>query len=260
MLKGKTALVTGSTSGIGLATAQHLASEGCNIVLHGLMPEAEGKALAQSFEQEYKISCMFSDANIKSVEAIKTLLDSAIETFGAIDILVNNAGIQHTENIVDFPEEKYQDIIDINLSSAFYTMKYALPGMQKKGWGRIINIASVHGLVASIDKAAYVASKHGLVGMTKVVAIENAANGVTANAVCPGWVDTPLIGNQIDSIAEQKGISVEEAKVALITAKQPRPEMAKPSEIGALIGFLCSDAAQGITGSAMPIDGGWTAQ
>lgn len=260
MLIGKVALVTGSTSGIGLAAAHVLAKQGINIILHGLMSEQEGQALAISFEQEYGVKAMFDGADLSNESAISEFMDKAIFQMGSIDILVNNAGIQHTESIENFPVNKWNAIIAINLSSAFHTMQKALPSMQKNGWGRIINIASVHGLVGSVNKSAYVAAKHGIVGLTKVAALENATKGITANAICPGWVETPLINQQIEDIALSKQMDFEEAKVDLITAKQPLPKMAQASQIGELILFLCSDAAASITGSSLPIDGAWTAQ
>ena len=260
MLQGKVALITGSTSGIGLGAAHVLAKNGINIVLHGLMNEEEGQALASTFISEYGIKAIFDSADMSNSSAIDTLMDRIITEMGSIDILVNNAGIQHTETIENFPKDKWDSILAINLSSAFHTMQKALPVMQKNGWGRIINIASVHGLVASLNKSAYVAAKHGLVGLTKVAALENAAKGITANSICPGWVETPLINKQIEDVAQAKGVDMEQAKVELITAKQPLPKMAQPSQIGELILFLCSDAAASITGSSLPIDGAWTAQ
>jgi 3-hydroxybutyrate dehydrogenase len=259
-LRGKVALITGSTSGIGLGAAHVLAKQGINIVLNGLMPEGEGEALAGEFREQYGIKAMFNGADLSDPESIEQLMDHAVTEMGSIDILVNNAGIQHTESIENFPKAKWDAIIAINLSSAFHTMQKALPIMQKNGWGRIINIASVHGLVASLNKSAYVAAKHGIVGLTKVAALENAGKGITANSVCPGWVETPLINKQIEDVAAAQGVSMEEARVKLITAKQPLPEMAQPSQIGELILFLCSDAAKGITGASLPIDGAWTAQ
>jgi len=260
MLKNKAALITGSTSGIGLATAHVLAEQGVNLVLHGLMTEKEGSVLAAEFATKYNIKTYFDNANLMDTTAITAFMDRAITTMGSIDILVNNAGIQHTEGIATFPEGKWNAIIAINLSAAFHTIQQALPSMKANGWGRIINIASVHGLVASTNKAAYVAAKHGLVGLNKVVALECAEHGITANAICPGWVDTPLINNQIAEIAEQQTLSFEQAKYNLVTNKQALPEMLDPRQIGEFILFLCSDAARGITGSALPMDGAWTAQ
>jgi len=259
MLTGKTALITGSTSGIGLAAAQVLAEQGINIVLHGLMTPAEGEALAAEFAYKYQVKTLFSDANLMSASEITVLMNEAIAVMGSIDILVNNAGIQHTEAVDTFPESKWHAIISINLTAAFHTIQQSLPAMKANGWGRIINIASVHGLVASVNKAAYVAAKHGMIGLTKVVALECAEHGITANAICPGWVDTPLINNQINDIAEQQQVSVAQAKYNLVTAKQPLPEMMDPRQIGEFILFLCSDSARSMTGSALPMDGAWTA-
>lgn len=260
MLKDKVALITGSTSGIGLGAAHVLAKRGVNLVLHGLIPESEGQALAQEFSAQHGIKAMFDNADMSQVEAIDTMMDKVLSEFGSIDILVNNAGIQHTEKIEDFPKSKWDAIIAINLSSAFHTMQKALPVMQQNGWGRIINIASVHGLVGSVNKSAYVAAKHGVVGLSKVAALENANNGITVNSICPGWVETPLINKQIEDIAQTQQLEMTQAKEQLISAKQPMLQMAQTSHIGELIAFLCSDAATSITGTAMPIDGAWTAQ
>ena len=259
-LKGKVALITGSTSGIGLATAHVLAKQGINIVLHGLMNQIEGNALAAVFEQQYGIKALFDDANLKDPQTIENLVTNATNTLGSIDILVNNAGIQHTESVNSFPTQKWDDIIAINLTAAFHLTQQCLPPMQQQHWGRIINIASVHGLVASKHKAAYCAAKHGIIGFTKVVALECAEQGITANSICPGWVDTPLITNQINDIAQNKGVSFEQASYDLVTAKQAQPEMMKPEQIGEFILFLCSDAARSMTGAALPMDGAWTAQ
>lgn len=260
MLLGKTALITGSTSGIGLATAHVLAEQGINLVLHGLMPEDEGIALAKEFAQKYQINTFFDSANLMSSAAIDKLLKRAINEMGNIDILINNAGIQHTERVDTFPESKWNAIIAINLTAAFHTIQKSLPGMKTNGWGRIINIASVHGLVASKNKAAYVAAKHGLIGLTKVVALECAEWGITVNAICPGWVDTPLINNQILDIAKNEGIDFKQAKYNLVTAKQPLPEMMNARQIGEFVLFLCSESARSITGASLPMDGAWTAQ
>lgn len=260
MSQGKVALITGSTSGIGLGAAHVLAKNGINLVLHGLMDGHEGKELALSFESEYGIKAMFNGANLADADEITKLMSGAVKQMGSLDILVNNAGIQHTASIEDFPKSKWDAILAINLSSAFHSMQQAIPVMQKNGWGRIINIASVHGLVASLNKSAYVAAKHGLIGLTKVAALENANKGITANCICPGWVETPLINKQIEDIAKAKNLDMDQAKVELITAKQPLEQMAQTSHIGELILFLCSDAASSITGTSMPIDGAWTAQ
>lgn len=260
MLKDKTALITGSTSGIGLATAQVLAEQGINLILHGLMNDTEGAALATEFATTYNIKTLFNNANLMEPKAINGLMTNALETMGNIDILINNAGIQHTEGVDTFPATKWDAIIAINLTAAFHTIQQSLPGMKKNGWGRIINIASVHGLVASVNKSAYVTAKHGLIGLTKVVALECAEQGITVNSICPGWVDTPLINNQINDIAQKQNLDFEQAKYNLVTAKQPQPEMMDPRQIGDFILFLCSDSARSITGASLPMDGAWTAQ
>ena len=259
-LQGKTALITGSTSGIGLASAHVLAEQGINLVLHGLMSDDEGANLAQKFSKKYQIKAIFDNANLMESNAISHFMENAIKAMGSIDILINNAGIQHTESVDTFPESKWNAIIAINLTAAFHTIQLALGGMKANSWGRIINIASVHGLVASKNKIAYCAAKHGIVGLTKVVALECAEYGITANAICPGWVDTPLINDQITDIAKQEKRSFEQAKYQLITAKQPLPEMMAPRQIGEFILFLCSDSARSITGSSLPMDGAWTSQ
>lgn len=259
-LQGKTALITGSTSGIGLATAHVLAEQGINLVLHGLLDENEGIALAAELATKYQIKTLFDGANLMDTNAIATFMERAINDMGSIDILVNNAGIQHTESVETFPESKWNAIIAINLTAAFHTIQKSLPSMKANGWGRIINIASVHGLVASVNKAAYVAAKHGIVGLTKVVALECAEQGITANAICPGWVDTPLINNQISDIAKRENVEFEQAKYTLVTAKQALPEMMDPRQIGEFILFLCSDSARSMTGASLPMDGAWTAQ
>lgn len=260
MLKGKIALITGSTSGIGLATAHVLAAQGINLVLHGLMSTSDGKQLANEFSEKYGINTLFDNADLSNVDSIESLIFGAIDQMGSIDILVNNAGIQHTEIAENFPLDKWNAIIAINLSAAFHAIQQSLPNMKNKGWGRIINVASVHGLVGSVNKSAYCAAKHGLVGLTKVLALECAEQGITVNAICPGWVDTPLINNQISAIAEQQDTTFEQAKYQLVTAKQPLPEMMAPQQIGEFILFLCSDSARSITGAALPMDGAWTAQ
>ncbi len=260
MLAGKTALITGSSSGIGLATAHVLAEQGVNLVLHGLLSESEGEKLAQSFIEKYAIKAIFDNADLRDANKINCFMNYAIEQMNGIDILVNNAGIQYTESIERFPDSKWDAIIAVNLTAAFHTIQKSLPTMIKKHWGRIINIASVHGLVASKQKSAYCAAKHGLIGLTKVVALECAEEGVTANTICPGWVDTPLINDQIAQIAQQQHIDFERAKYQLITSKQALPEMLSPRQVGEFVLFLCTDTAKGITGSALPIDGAWTAQ
>ena len=260
MLKGKTALVTGSTSGIGLAIARALAKDGANLVINGFGDKDAIEKERAGLEKEFGIKARYSAADMTKPAEIAAMVAETEKAFGALDVLVNNAGIQHVANIEDFPVDRWDAIIAINLSSSFHTIRAALPGMKKRKWGRIINIASAHGLVASGQKVAYVAAKHGLVGLTKTVAIEAANDGVTCNAICPGWVLTPLVAKQIDARAQQSGRSFDQEKVALVSEKQPMHEFTSPENIGALAVFLASDAAASITGSSYSIDGGWTAQ
>src|SRR5690242_13622624 len=260
MLKGKTALVTGSTSGIGLAIARALANDGANVMINGFGDAKLIEKERAGLEKEFGIKARYSGADMSKPDEITALIAATENEFGSVDVLVNNAGIQHVANIEDFPPEKWDAVIAINLSSSFHTIRAAVPGMKKRKWGRIINIASAHGLVASGQKAAYVAAKHGLVGLTKVVAIETGNDGITCNAICPGWVLTPLVAKQIEARAKQSGQSFDEAKVALVSEKQPMHQFSSPENIGALAVFLASDAAATITGSAYSIDGGWVAQ
>ncbi|HZP70312.1 MAG TPA: 3-hydroxybutyrate dehydrogenase [Pseudolabrys sp.] len=260
MLKGKTALVTGSTSGIGLATARALAQDGANIVLNGFGDKTAIEKLRTAIESEFGVTAHYSPADMTKPAEIADMVRATEKEFGALDVLVNNAGIQHVANIEDFPVEKWDAIIAINLSSSFHTIRAAVAGMKNRKWGRIINIASAHGLVASAQKAAYVAAKHGLVGLTKVVAMETANAGVTCNAICPGWVLTPLVQQQIDARARASGKSGREEEIALLSEKQPMHQFTKPESIGALAVFLCSEAAATITGSTYSVDGGWVAQ
>jgi len=260
MLKGKTALVTGSTSGIGLAIARAFAKEGANLVINGFGDKAEIEKERSGIESEFGVKARYSAADMSKHSDIAEMIAQAERDFGSLDVLVNNAGIQYVANVEDFPVERWDAIIAINLSSSFHSIRAALPGMKKRKWGRIINIASAHGLVASGQKAAYVAAKHGVVGLTKVVAIETANAGITCNAICPGWVLTPLVQKQVDARAKEAGMSVEQAKVELLSEKQPMHEFSKPENIGALAVFLASEAAASITGSAYSIDGGWVAQ
>jgi len=255
-LKGKTALVTGSTSGIGLGMAIGLAKQGVNIMVNGFGEKDD--ALAQI--KAYGVEVDYHGADMSKPAEIEDLIKQTEKRFGTLDILVNNAGIQHTANIEDFSADKWDAIIAINLSSAFHTMHHALPGMKKRNWGRIINIASVHGLVASAQKAAYVAAKHGIIGLTKVVALENARTGITCNAICPGWVLTPLVQKQVDARAEREGISNEAAKQALVSEKQPSGEFVTPEHLAALAVFLCGPDASEVRGVAWNMDGGWVAQ
>jgi 3-hydroxybutyrate dehydrogenase len=260
MLKGKTALVTGSTSGIGLATARALAQDGANLMLNGFGDKGAIEKLRAGFEADFGVKARYSAADMTKPAEITAMIAETEKSFGSLDVLVNNAGIQHVDNIENFPVDKWDAIIAINLSSSFHTIRAAVAGMKKRKWGRIINIASAHGLVASAQKVAYVAAKHGLVGLTKVVAIETANEGVTCNAICPGWVLTPLVQQQIDARARASGKSARDEEIALLSEKQPMHQFTKPESIGALSVFLCSDAAATITGSAYSIDGGWVAQ
>jgi 3-hydroxybutyrate dehydrogenase len=260
MLKGKTALVTGSTSGIGLATARALAADGANIMLNGFGDKDAIETIRAGLEKEFGVKVKYSGADMSKPAEIADMVATTEKEFGSLDVLVNNAGIQFVANIEDFPIDKWDAIIAINLSSAFHAIRAAMPGMKKRQWGRIINIASAHGLVASAQKVAYVAAKHGIVGLTKVVGVEAANSGVTCNAICPGWVLTPLVQKQIDDRAKASGKPVRDAEIALLSEKQPMHQFTKPENIGALAVFLSSDAAASITGSAYSIDGGWVAQ
>jgi len=259
MLKGKTALVTGSTSGIGLAIARALALDGANIVLNGF-GEAAAIAAIERQLQGLGVKTLYHGADMSKPAEIADMIAQAGATFARVDVLVNNAGIQHVANIEDFPPERWDAIIAINLSSAFHTTRLALPKMKQANWGRIINIASVHGLVASAQKSAYVAAKHGIVGLTKAVALETAITGVTCNAICPGWVLTPLVQKQIDARAERDQISTEAAKRSLLGEKQPSLEFVTTEQLGALAVFLCSEAGAQVRGVAWSVDGGWCAQ
>jgi len=260
VLQGKTGLVTGSTSGIGLAVARALAQAGCNIVINGFGDAAAIEKERVDLEREFNVKALYSSADMSKPTEITNMIAIAERSFGTVDILVNNAGIQYVANVEDFPVEKWDAVIAINLSSSFHTIRAAVPGMKKRGWGRVINIASAHGLVASAQKVAYVTAKHGLVGMSKVVAIECANSGITCNAICPGWVLTPLVQKQIEDRAKASGKSVREEEIELLAEKQPMHQFTKPENIGALTVFLASDAAASITGSAYSIDGGWVAQ
>jgi 3-hydroxybutyrate dehydrogenase len=259
-LKGKAVLVTGSTSGIGLGIAKAFASQGANIVFNGFGDANEIAALQKDVSQDYQVRTVYHGADMSKPAEIEAMMQFAAEQFGAVDILVNNAGIQHVANVEDFPVEKWDAIIAINLSSAFHTTRLALPAMKTRNWGRIINIASAHGLVGSAQKSAYVAAKHGLVGLTKVIALETATTGITCNAICPGWVLTPLVQKQIEARAAQQGISKEEAKKQLLGEKQPSGEFVTPEQLGELAVFLSSDAAIQVRGAAWNMDGGWLAQ
>jgi 3-hydroxybutyrate dehydrogenase len=260
MLAGKGAVVTGSTSGIGLGIAKALAAQKVKLMLNGFGEPGAIEKLRNEIAAENGVKVAYSGADMSKPNEIASLIASAERELGSLDILVNNAGVQHVAAIDEFPDERWDAVIATNLSAAFHAIKRALPAMKRRGWGRIVNIASAHGLVASAEKGAYVAAKHGLVGLTKVVAIEAANNGVTCNAICPGWVLTPLVQKQVDARAAQAGIAVEKAKEDLVREKQPMLRYTSPEQIGALTVFLCSDDAATITGAALPIDGGWTAQ
>ena len=260
MLSGKTALVTGSTSGIGLGMARSLAQQGAHIVFNGFGDAQQIEKLYTDIGREFEVQTAYHNADMSKPDEIAAMMQFAQDKFGGVDILVNNAGIQHVANVEDFPPEKWDAILAINLTSAFHTSRLALPGMKQKNWGRIINLASVHGLVGSAQKSAYVAAKHGLVGLTKVTALETAHTGVTCNAICPGWVLTPLVQKQVDDRAAQNKMSNDDAKKALLAEKQPSGEFVTPEELGALAVFLCSPAGNQVRGVAWNMDGGWAAQ
>ena len=255
-----TAVVTGSTSGIGLGIAHALAASGCNVVLNGFGAAAAIETEQKNIADKFGVGVAFNPADLSRQLEVSGMIDAATRKFGHVDILVNNAGIQHTAPIEDFPVDKWDAIIAVNLSSNFHAIRAVLPQMRQHNWGRIINIASAHGLVASADKTAYVAAKHGVVGLTKAVALETANTGITCNAICPGWVLTSLVEKQINDRAEREGVSTAVAKTELLSEKQPSHEFATPEQIGELVVFLCSNAAAQIRGAALTIDGGWTAQ
>ncbi len=256
MLKGKTALVTGSTSGIGLGIAKSLAAQGAKVVLNGFGDVEAAKAEFRGLG----VDVGYHGADMSKPEQIADMMAYAARDMGGVDILVNNAGIQHVAAVEDFPPEKWDAIIAINLTSAFHTTRLAIPGMRQRRWGRVINVASTHGLVASAQKSAYVASKHGIVGFTKAVALETATSGVTVNAICPGWVLTPLVQKQVDARAAADGVDDAEAKRRLLAEKQPSLQFTTPEQLGGLAVFLCSPAADNIRGVAYNVDGGWAAQ
>eukprot|EP00005_Dracoamoeba_jomungandri_P008239 CAMPEP_0174274994 /NCGR_PEP_ID=MMETSP0439-20130205/59588_1 /TAXON_ID=0 /ORGANISM="Stereomyxa ramosa, Strain Chinc5" /LENGTH=260 /DNA_ID=CAMNT_0015367065 /DNA_START=107 /DNA_END=889 /DNA_ORIENTATION=- len=260
MLEGKRALVTGSTAGIGLETALVLAKNGCSVALNGFGDTEEIEKIQKSLEQKHGVSVFYHGANMKYPNEINDLIFQTKEVFGGIDILVNNAGIQHVAPIEDFSTDMWNSILAINLSSVFHTSKAVVPMMKEMGWGRIINVSSVHGLVASVNKSAYVAAKHGVVGLTKTIALECAGTGVTCNSISPGFVLTTLIQDQIKARAIELGDSYEDAASNLLAEKQPSGQFVKPSAIAETVAFLCSPAADQITGIAIPIDGGWTAR
>ena len=258
-LAGRNAIVTGSTSGIGLGIAGVLAQRGANVMLNGFGKADEIESIRERLKGETGVDVIYSGADLSRTQGVVEMVENAIDSFGRVDILVNNAGIQHVAPVEKFPPERWDAIMAINLSAAFHATRTVFAAMKERGWGRIVNVASAHGLVASPFKAAYVAAKHGIVGLTKVVALEGAEAGVTCNAICPGYVWTPLVEKQIDDQARAHKISRDQVIRDILLAQQPNKRFATVEEIGAIVAFLCSDAAQSITGTAMPVDGGWTA-
>lgn len=259
-LKDKVAVITGSTSGIGAGIASAFAAQGARIIINGFGPEDQIKEQISALENAGAEGCLYSNADLSDEAGVNALMDMAAQHFGGVDILVNNAGVQHTDPVEDFPFEKWQLIQDLMLTAPFLAIKRAVPMMRDAGWGRVINIASVHGLVASPNKAAYVAAKHGLVGLSKVVALETANDPITCNSICPGWVLTPLVQKQIDKIAADEGIDDDVARVKLLSQKQPGHQFTTPEQIGDMAVFLCSASASNITGAQLSIDGGWSTQ
>jgi 3-hydroxybutyrate dehydrogenase len=260
MLKGKTALITGSTSGIGLGIAEMLAKEGANIVLNGFGRADEIEALRARIATEHKVAVRYDGADMTQPDTIEAMVKKAVAEFGAVDVLVNNAGIQHVAPIEEFPPDKWQAIIAINLVASFHTIRHVLPAMKKRKWGRVINIASAHALVASPFKSAYVAAKHGLAGLTKTVAMETAQLGITVNAICPGYVLTPLVKNQIPDTAKARGMTEEQVVKDVLLAAQPTKQFVTVEQVAALARYLASDDAASVTGALLSVDGGWTAQ
>jgi len=259
MLRGKTALITGSTSGIGQGIAETLAAGGANIILNGFGRADDIEALRAQIEKDHRVAVRYDGADMSKPGAIEAMVKKAVSEFGAVDILVNNAGIQHVAPIDEFPVEKWDAIIAINLSAAFHTIRHALPKMKSRKWGRIINIASAHALAASPFKSAYVAAKHGIAGLTKTVALEVAELGITANAVCPGYVLTPLVEKQIPDTARARGITEEQVVKDVLLAAQPTKQFVTVSQVASLTAYLASDLAASVTGAIIPVDGGWTA-
>jgi 3-hydroxybutyrate dehydrogenase len=260
MLKGRRAVVTGSTSGIGLGIARALAAEGCAIMLNGFGDPGEIEKLRKGLGKEFGVEVLYNGADLSKGEACAELVKDAERRLDGVDVLVNNAGIQHVAPMESFPPDRWDAILAVNLSATFHTIRAALPGMKSRGWGRLINIASTHGLVASVNKVAYVAAKHGVVGLTKVVALETAKTGITCNAICPGWVHTSLVHKQIEARAKNEGIPVQQAEHELLAEKQPTERFTTVEQIGGLAVFLTSPAADNMTGATLPVDGGWLAR
>jgi len=260
MLKDKVAIITGSTSGIGLAMAQAFAAQGCHVVINGFGDAQAIERERAGIERDYGVRAVYDNADLSSGDAVRAMVAKAVSGFGRVDVLVNNAGIQHTALIEDFPADRWDAIIALNLSAVFHGTAAVLPHMKQQGWGRIINIASAHGLVASEQKSAYVAAKHGVVGLTKVTALETAGSGITANAICPGWVRTPLVEKQITALAEKLGVEQESAARELLAEKQPSLQFVTPEQLAATAVFLASEAAAQMTGASLSVDGGWTAR
>jgi 3-hydroxybutyrate dehydrogenase len=260
MLQGRNAVVTGSTSGIGLGIARALAAQGCNVLLNGFGDAAEIEKIRAGLAAEFKVKVVYSPADMSKPADIRAMIALAAKELGGVNILVNNAGIQHVAPVPEFPDEKWDQIIAINMSSAFHAAKAAVPLMRAAGWGRVINIASAHGLVGSPFKSAYVTAKHGIIGFTKVLALETAKENITCNAICPGYVRTPLVDKQVDDQARAHGIPRERVISDVILAPQPSGRFVEVDEVAGMVVFLCSDAGKSVTGSSMVMDGGWTAR
>lgn len=260
MLKNKNVLITGSTSGIGLAIAEGFAYQNANLIINGITPESNCSSILQELSNKTNGRVLYIQSDLTQVNQIQSMIEKSISELGSVDILINNACIQHVSPIEEFPDDKWDQIIALGLSSAFHTSKLCLPKMREKQWGRIINIASAHGIVASVNKAAYVSAKHGAIGLTKVIALETAEENITCNAICPGWVLTPLVDNQIKANAKKNGWTYEQATQELLREKQPSMKFVKPEDIAQMCLFLCSESANQITGSKFIVDGGWTAR
>ncbi len=260
MTQGRNAIITGSTSGIGLGIAEAMAAAGMNVMLNGFGEAAEIEETRKRLAADHSVKVAYNGADMTKPEEIEALVAQAERDFGQVDVVVNNAGIQNVQPVEEFPVAKWDAIIAINLTSSFHTIRLTLGGMKQRGWGRVINIASAHGLVASPFKSAYVAAKHGILGLTKTVALEAAEQGVTVNAICPGYVLTPLVEKQIPDTAKARGISEEEVIQNVMLGNQPTKQFVTTEQLGGLAVFLCGDAAASITGAALPVDGGWTAQ